>query len=167
MRTAGLLAAVALLAAGCGGGAKLSVARIGTTTATTTASPPAPTAEWVEYSGCLDSHGAPNTPARDGGILLDGGGDPTSLAAAQKACRSLLPAGGAPRRLTRSQMTAWLRYSACMRQHGVLDFPDPEFVDGDTGVVLDARGVDPHAPVFHAASAACRDSFPLRKLRHS
>jgi hypothetical protein len=113
----------------------------------------------------MTDHGVPSTTGKNGGSLLAGNSTPSAQAAAERACQKLLPADGALQKLTDAQRTAWLRYSACMRAHGVLDYPDPKFVDDDTGVILDGRGLDFHSPIFQAASAACRDVFPLSKLR--
>ncbi len=119
----------------------------------------------MAYSACLSSHGVPNTPASKGGILLRGNSDTDSLKAAGRACKALLPKGGAPKRLTEAQRASWLSYSACMRKHGVPNFPDPTFVDNDTGIKLDTRGIDPHSPLLQAAAKACEKAFPLRALR--
>ena len=56
-------------------------------------------------------------------------------------------------------MRAWLKYSSCMRARGVLDFPDPTFVDDDTGVVLDTKGVDFRSPTFQAATKPATTCF--------
>jgi hypothetical protein len=45
-------------------------------------------------------------------------------------------------------------YSACMRNHGVGNFPDPE------GNLLRTRGIDKNTPVFQAAARACRSLAP-------
>jgi hypothetical protein len=38
-----------------------------------------------------------------------------------------------------------------MRSHGVPDFPDPTFSNGNIG----QRGIDPRSPQFEAAGKAC------------
>jgi hypothetical protein len=54
-----------------------------------------------------------------------------------------------------------LRFAACMRDNGVKDFPDPDAsgrltIDG----VLNGSSLDPDAPAFKSAIAACRDLQP-------
>ncbi|MFG3341623.1 hypothetical protein [Glycomyces sp. NPDC048151] len=52
-----------------------------------------------------------------------------------------------------------LAYSACMRENGVPDFPDPE-QDGE-GVRLGLpQGIDPESEEFKAAEEACEDLQP-------
>jgi hypothetical protein len=49
-----------------------------------------------------------------------------------------------------------LKFSQCMRSHGVTDFPDP----GSGGLAIQANGsnsdLDPNSPTFQAAERACR-----------
>jgi hypothetical protein len=51
-----------------------------------------------------------------------------------------------------------LRFSTCMRSHGVTNFPDP----GTSGGINLAAGsgINPFSPGFKAAQAACRSLFP-------
>lgn len=57
-----------------------------------------------------------------------------------------------------------VRYSACMRSHGLSDFPDPTL--GSNGLPswnLAGRGVsvqDPNSPQFQAANGACKNELP-------
>jgi hypothetical protein len=46
-------------------------------------------------------------------------------------------------------------YSACMRNHGVGNFPDP-----DSNNILKTAGIDKNTPVFKAAARACRSLAP-------
>ncbi|MGH9918523.1 MAG: shikimate dehydrogenase family protein, partial [Nitrososphaerales archaeon] len=48
-----------------------------------------------------------------------------------------------------------------MRTHGVVDYPDPRFVDDDTGVIIDPGGVvDYHSPLVQTATRTCESVFP-------
>src|SRR5579862_1136045 len=50
-------------------------------------------------------------------------------------------------------------YSACMRNHGVPNFPDPVLTpSGDYG--FRTRGVDPKSPAFQSAGKACNALAP-------
>jgi hypothetical protein len=52
-------------------------------------------------------------------------------------------------------------YSACMRENGVPNFPDPE---SDGGFMLNDAGIDGDSPQFEAAAKACRESSPAAAL---
>src|SRR5438445_372153 len=149
------LAAVAVLAAGCGGTPSPSVASLGPSQAGTTTqggSTPGGSADGssgggsgltmkaangAKFAACMRSHGVPNFPDPDsrGGIRIgpSTGIDPNSpkFKAAQQTCRKLLPNDGqpSPAEQVRAQQQA-LKFSACMRAHRVPNFPDPTFSDG-------------------------------------
>jgi hypothetical protein len=79
--------------------------------------------------------------------------------AAMQTCRSKLPNGGRP---TAAQVAAQkakaLQFSACMRSHGVPNFPDPVFQQGPGGGVemrIGGPGVDPSSPGFQSAQHQC------------
>jgi hypothetical protein len=57
------------------------------------------------------------------------------------------------------RVAAGLAYSACMRAHGVTNFPDP--ATGPNGhVTLSLAGIDLNSPQFQAAEHACRSLEP-------
>ena len=82
---------------------------------------------------------------------------------AQRTCRHLLPGGGkpgSPAQQAKMQAQA-LRFSACMRSHGVTGFPDPDFSGGGVGIrIRGGSGIDPNSPVFRAAQRACASVLP-------
>jgi hypothetical protein len=88
------------------------------------------------------------------------GVDPNSTAfqAADKACRSLLPNGGVPPQLTPAQQQQFLDWAQCIRQHGVPDFPDPQFSGGGVRIAVQA-GTGSQA-ALQAAQQACRSKMP-------
>jgi hypothetical protein len=57
---------------------------------------------------------------------------------------------------SQSKRDALVAFSACMRENGVPDFPDPEPVDGGFGL----SGVDPSSPGFRSAEETCRKLLP-------
>jgi hypothetical protein len=78
--------------------------------------------------------------------------------AASKACQSLLPKPSTAQ-LAQAKTDA-LEYSACMRSHGVKDFPDPTFGNGGFSIIMHVQGQppadqDPNNPLFQAAQQAC------------
>ncbi len=157
------VAAFALLAAGCGGGggsAGVASVASSTTTATTTQS------GLVAYSRCMRSHGLPNFPDPDssGGIqkihvVAAAGGSPNTFKAAQTACSHLLPNGSlAPQETAQQKATRRadaLSFADCMRSHGVARFPDPT-AQGDLSVAMvQAQGIDVHAPAVLRVVQKC------------
>jgi hypothetical protein len=178
---------VALAAAGCGAGPKSpSVASLGGSATTTSQSDnPLPgggggpsTASGrggpqfemkinggLKFAQCMRAHGVHNFPDPDasGGLTVKSGSgiDPSSptFRTAQQACAKLLPNGGkpTPQQLAKMKKSA-LAFSACMRAHGLKDFPDPDFSGGGIGIRIGGRGasdLNPNNPTFQRARAAC------------
>jgi hypothetical protein len=182
------LASLALGVAGCGGGSSAPpVASLAGTSSTTTATA-APQggassggpgsggdssmevgSGGTAFSACMRSHGVPNFPDPNRpGVLTFGSSDginPSSpkFQSAQRACQKLLPkhAPASPARVAKMQAQA-LKYSACMRSHGVPKFPDPTFSGGGVGLRID-RGIDPNSPQFRSAQKACLGARPGAK----
>jgi hypothetical protein len=170
------LAALTVLAAGCGGGAKSpSVASIGATGSTTTAAAPPPSSgasrqsygDALAYSECMRANGLPDFPDPNGkgGLLVNvhPGSDllPSSPQhqSANKACRHLLPDGGQETAAQEQQdFRRFLKYARCMRSHGIPNFPDPTLRNG--GVSLTGGGIDDRSPQFQKAQQACRSLAP-------
>jgi hypothetical protein len=170
-------AAVAVLAAGCavhvslGGGSASSSAS-------------APTyAQELALAQCMRSHGEPNfpDPNTSGGYTLTSSGSiegaggssiDISSSRAQAAygdCRHLLP--GAPsisqleqdvqqeQQRQAQALPELLKYSQCMRSHGVPDFPDLGQSD-QSPAPGNGAGINPNSPQFQAASTACQHLLP-------
>lgn len=186
-----VLGAVALLAAGCGGGdPSAAVANLGSS-ATTTTSDSGPsgsvgtssgsgggtsltmkTQNGAKFAACMRSHGVPNfpDPSGDGSITFGSGSgiDPSSpkFQKASDTCRKLLPSGGqpSPQQQAKAQQQM-LAFSACMRSHGVPDFPDPTFSGGHISMQIKGgpgSDLDPSSPKFKAAQEACKGNLPGR-----
>jgi hypothetical protein len=172
-RRAGALAAaaaVAVLAAACGGGS-----------APSSASAPTYTQE-LALAQCMRGHGEPGFPDPDtsGGYTLtpngsiEGAGgssidiDSSQAQAAYGDCRHLLP--GAPslsqleqdtqqeQQRQAQELPLLLKYSQCMRSHGVPGFPDL----GGSGQspAPGKSAINPDSPQFQAAAAACQHLLP-------
>jgi hypothetical protein len=118
----------------------------------------------------MRSHGVPDFPDPvDGGFHITSGPgsdlDPGSpqFVAADAACKALSPedqAGGGTAD-PQAQAEA-LKYSACMRSHGVPSFPDPVFIGGSIRMAVKAgSGLDPNSPQFVAAQNACQSFQPF------
>jgi hypothetical protein len=163
----GLLLALALAVAACGGGDKANgVASLGDK-ATATTSPGGgkdSKQQMLAYTRCMRQHGI-NLPdpkfdaaGRAAQQMPPGvGPDDPKYKAADQACKQYLPNGGEPEKpdpQTQQQMVAFAR---CMRQHGI-DIPDPKpggGIDADG-----AKGVDLNSPKFKAAQQACQQYQP-------
>jgi hypothetical protein len=181
------LAALALLVAGCGGGSKSpTVANLGSgaTSSTSSSSSAAgsgsasstagsPGAQAVAYSRCMREHGVANFPEPQ----ISGSGNEVKVAmratpgltsnphlqSAQKACSKLLPEGGpggpgSNRQISPQEQSQYLKAAACIRTHGIPNFPDPTFSGG--GVHVSKKGLDLHSPQVRAAEEACQSLIP-------
>jgi hypothetical protein len=180
-----LLAIAALLVAGCGGGssspgvAHLSTSTSGGSATSGKSSTPESRAstqqKMVSYSQCMRTHGVPEFPEpTEGHLLIHSsvhnaqvtGVNPQSsqFQAAQKVCGKLMPEGGAPSpsQQAKAQESA-LKFSQCMRTHGVPTFPDPTFSGGGARLTLKAggaNGIDPNSPQLKAAQKTCQSLRP-------
>jgi hypothetical protein len=149
------LAGAALLIAACGGGpATLTAAQ--------------KYQKDLNYAQCMRSHGEPSwpDPNSQGNFVFDNPGNPVDPSSPQyqsanKACQKLLPNGrmGFTPTELRQAMSKALKFSACMRSHGIANFPDPVARNG--AVIISGSGIDPNSPRFQSARQACRPLSPL------
>lgn len=186
------LAACGLLATACGGSPNASVANLGanksgatTTTAASAGGGSAPGGGGgapaggshteiglggitVAFSQCMRTHGEPNfpDPNSQGAVQLNGV-DPRSpqFESAQKACAKFSPNRGKPPSPAQQQaaLAQALKFSECMRAHGIKDFPDPQTKGG--GIRISIRSgsgsdLNPQNPQFQKAQQACQSLLP-------
>jgi hypothetical protein len=179
-----LLASLAVTAAGCGSKPTSNgVAQLPSATTTTTGSQNSDSRTSgaskqdavYRYSSCMRKNGVPKFPdpqrSTAGGMSLTMGPgtgiDPKSpqFQAAEKACKKLLPGGGTVSPAMQAKALAqMLKFSACMRAHGLPDFPDPTTAAGG-GIQLSiggkkGSGLNPRSPIFQAAQKACQSVMP-------
>ena len=122
----------------------------------------------ANFSACMRKHGVTNFPDPNGqGVITIHSGmgiDPGSPAytSAQSACEKLLPNGGRPTPAQQAQrQQEMLAYSACMRAHGIKDFPDPS--NGGLQVhITPGSDLDPNNPTFVKAQQACQKDLPFK-----
>jgi len=156
-----------LFAAGC----VVALAACGSSTYNSAATTN-PSATALTLSLCMHSHGIKSFPDPKSGAggpsleLSTSPGNGTVIAdgitfsgpafeAAAKACAKLLPGGGAPPPPpTNQEKQQALEFAACMRKHGVPDFPDPTFSAGG-GPKHPPAGINPNSPAFEHAVTAC------------
>jgi hypothetical protein len=128
------------------------------------------TADGAKYSACMRKHGVTNFPDPNGQGLItihSGEGiDPGSPAfrSARTVCDKLLPNGGQPTPTQiAQQQQKLLAFSACMRAHGVKDFPDPS--NGGLQIhVSPGSDLDPNNPTFRKAQQACKGNLSFKGL---
>jgi hypothetical protein len=183
---AGLIAA-GVLVAGCGGNSPSGgVASLGsqaskTSTTSTTAPRPAgnsgggessPDSQAVAFSACVRAHGVPDFP--DPKVTTHGNSVSVAIAinpaisgnprfkSAQQACRKLMPGGGpggeGNQHITPQEQGQYLNAAACIRSHGLPNFPDPTFSGG--GVHIDHQGLNESSPAFKTAVHDCESLIP-------
>jgi hypothetical protein len=167
-RFAGALAALAcgLAVAACGGSGATAALQAGT--GTNASNPQA-----LAASQCMRAHGITNFPdpvkgpggvglsvaASPGSPTITVGGIPFSgpaFTAAAKTCK-FGPGDNARPSLSAAQRRGMLRNAACMRKHGVANFPDPSF--GPRGGVKGtaSAAINPNAPAFIRANQECNN----------
>jgi hypothetical protein len=126
------------------------------------------TQDGAKFSACMRKQGITNFPDPDGqGVIKMHSGmgiDPGSPAfrSARTVCDKLLPNGGQPTPAQiAQQQQKLLTFSACMRAHGLKDFPDPS----NGGLrIQSSPGSDlqPSNPTFRKAQQACQRLVPFK-----
>jgi hypothetical protein len=180
----GVLLGGSMLASGCGGSSpSASVAHLGTTTtlrpakgSTSGKSNDGPLA----YAQCMRAHGIPGFPDPNAQGGFSSGGSPNSdlnpdspgFQNANADCQRFTPTSGighgpSPAQIAQAQAQA-LKFSECMRSHGVADFPDPVVQAGGGGINISIKAgqgsdLSPSSPAFQAAEQACQNVFPGSK----
>lgn len=154
------IAAVALLAAGCGGAKSPGVASGTGVTTTTTQN------GLVAFTHCMRANGVATfpDPGSSGDIakvqvVAARAANPNKFDAAQAACSHLLPNGSLGPQQTaqqkRTQLADELSFAKCMRRRGVSHFPDPT-AQGQLSVeMVQAQGIDVHSPQVLRVVQAC------------
>jgi hypothetical protein len=151
------VAALSLVAAGCGGGGASGVAHVAPRTTTTTA----PTAhQLLAFSQCMRRHGVPNFPDPQ---RLVGGNVKLTIhqlqpsQASLDACGPLLPRSGGSGQTShqsRRLLADELSFARCMRSHGLSRFPDPT-AGGLTVEMVQAQGIDVHSQAVLRVVQTC------------
>ena len=178
------LLGVAVVAAACGGvSASPGVASLGSTTTTSAAAGSAASSgglpnlqkayqAQLQYSQCMRTHGEPSFPdpvLSAHGLSISGGNiNPNSpqFISASTACKKLVPNGGPPSQAQiQAAVARALKYSECMRAHGVPSFPDPDVSNGGVRISIGAPGINPNSPQFQAAQKTCQQIAPLGGAR--
>jgi hypothetical protein len=154
-----VMAVIILLVSGCGGSSSSS--------SDASSSPGTSNiAKAVAYANCMAAHGVDVSVGSNGDITgggSSGGGSgarPQAVQSAQNACRHLLPNGGP----SQAQLAAGqaqelkqaLKYTQCMRSHGLPNFPDPTVGNGPVSF----NHVDGGTPAYAKANQTCQSLLP-------
>jgi hypothetical protein len=112
----------------------------------------------IKFATCMRAHGVQmNDPKvnNGGGLQISVGGNvpKDKMDAAQKACQKYLPVQNGQNGNSPQARADLLKYSQCMRAHGVKNFPDPS---PDGGIQLDGNKVNVDSPTFKEADKTCR-----------
>ena len=175
---------------GCGGGSSTpgvatvsstpGVATVSTNTGATVTAAPGPAGGGgkqgrglLAYASCMRSHGVPNFPDPSGSegipkqavISAAKAVGNSQFEAAEHDCKQLLPAGGSlggrpSRTVTAQDQQYYLKAATCMRSHGIADFPDPSFSNGEVEFHMLEHLVDIHSTQFTEAYQICRRLIP-------
>jgi hypothetical protein len=131
-----LVGVIALIGAGCGSnsatGSASSASKAGGGASSGSASNAADRQatkreKAVKFAECVRGHGVPHFPDPDatGNFNFAVDVSAATFTAAVNACKALQPPGTLSGHRSATQQSAALRFAACVRAHGVPDFPDP------------------------------------------
>lgn len=123
----------------------------------------------VAFAKCMRANGVPNFPDQGhGGIEIDANPTAHTLTVdgitigapayqvARAKCQKDMPHQSATPAQQAQARASILRFSKCMRGHGVRNFPDPKFINGPDGNQrVDLPGINPQSPAFQTAAKAC------------
>src|SRR6516162_3760030 len=144
------LAGIAVLTAACGGSPPTGPGPDG-------GQPPYQQA--LAYTHCMRSHGDPGFPDPNSqGLFPHPAG--IQYQSASRACGHLLPSQSLTAAQKQGHVSQALRFSVCIRSHGVPGFPDPTVAQGGTAVGFKLGNTDQNSPQFQAAARACRKFEP-------
>jgi hypothetical protein len=158
------LAAVSLLAAGCGSSSPSSASASNASSSSAQPTRAQMVQDAVNFSDCMRRHGVsdfpdPSSAPREFKQSLNPS-EPHSPAfhTAAAACQHLLPGGGPhPQSASRSQAqsAAALAFARCVRGHGFPGFPDPSATGDLSHQMLANAGINLHQPAVVQAADAC------------
>ena len=121
----------------------------------------------LAYSRCVRSRGVPDFPDPDSSGQIPKEAAIRALRrvsdslakAATNACANMNPAGQGSPALTAQQQQDYLQATACMRSHGITDFPDPTFPGGRVNFSVPAS-IDTKSRQFIQAARTCTRLIP-------
>ncbi|MGW4498350.1 hypothetical protein ACWENR_06985 [Micromonospora sp. NPDC004336] len=117
----------------------------------------------LRFGQCMRDSGVPNfadPKFNDGGgmsIDVPEGADPAKVDVAMQKCKQYMPNGGEPQKLAPERIEQLRKFSQCMRDRGVRNFPDPT----ENGIQANGNdpGMNPNDPTFEAAQKECGSKY--------
>jgi hypothetical protein len=114
----------------------------------------------IKFAQCMREQGIDMPdPSADDVRVDDNAVNQDKMNAATEACRQYMPSGGELRKPSTEEIENSRKFSQCMREHGLANFPDP---GADGGLSLGGTGLNPQDASFKAAEEACKDLRPKR-----
>jgi hypothetical protein len=115
----------------------------------------------TKFAACMRVNGEPTFPDPNALGVISASFNRASpqFSQALQSCRKELPGGIRSPAQQSQDLRQAVAFSACMRQNGVPDYPDPETAEGG-GTVIHLANVDPNSPQFQRAQAICQKKFP-------
>ncbi len=164
-----IVLATALPAAACSSGSPSSAGASGSPQAGGSAN----SSSGLAYSRCVRAHGVPGFPdpgssgqlSKQAVVSALRGVSNSRAEAATGACARLNPAGQENPILTAQDQQDYLRAAACMRSHGIANFPDPAFSGGGVHFPIPSS-IDTTSRQFTQAAQICTKLIPAG-LPHS
>jgi hypothetical protein len=120
----------------------------------------------LKFAECMRANGVSDfpDPNASGGFQFSAGGgsgiDPrsTTFQSAMQKCRKYLAISSYTPAQLQAEKAAAVRFSQCMRRHGVANYPDPQFGPGGRVALQvggSGSGLDPNSPIFQRAMETC------------
>jgi hypothetical protein len=149
---------IGLAVIGCAITIALAVAACGSAGPSTSTGTGSGDALALKFATCMRAHGVPNFPDPGVPVGQPGSGidpDAPAVQASEQTCDKLTnnpQPKGSP--ASAAQRHAALDQAACMRKHGVPNFPDPTFLSSG-GDSVNLAGLNPQSPAFRKARRIC------------
>ena len=123
----------------------------------------------VKFARCLREHGVnvANAPGSGGGNLRVNGTNPSTMEAAQNACKRYQPSAGKENLTPQEKVAreeAVQKFAKCMRGHGINVHASTAGGGVQIGIQggPGAGGPNPESPTFQAAQKACQGLLPSK-----
>ncbi|MCZ0980796.1 hypothetical protein O1L60_22410 [Streptomyces diastatochromogenes] len=114
-------------------------------------------AGWSAYYDCLGAQGLKLQDNGDGKRVDKDANTNEAIGAAEKACRPLLP-GKEP--IDPARLAEARKFTACMREKGIVDYPEPDPATGDIPVEGELGARLKSDPKVIAALRECHPAAP-------